>query len=131
MAWTKVEGERGFWLLSDECGAARLVGAGVMDQNGHQTYLPGTDNTWILNDTYPNGKKREMTLYLYHVPSDKRLVLGKFRLPKAYYGEWRSDLHPRSNADGTKIVIDSAHGGNGRQLYLIDLKEVADFSVRS
>lgn len=72
-----------------------------------------------------------MTLYLYHVPSGERIVLGKFRLPKAYSGEWRVDLHPRSNADGTKVVIDSAHGGNGRQPYLIDLEEVADFSVRS
>lgn len=129
LAWTKHEDAWGFWLFRDKVGVVEQVGAGVMEQNGHQTYLPNTDNTWILNDTYPRGRHREMTLYLYHAPSRKRLVLGTFHLPEAYHGEWRSDLHPRSNSDGTKVVVDSAHGGNGRQLYLIDLKEAEGFAT--
>jgi len=39
-------------------------------------------------------------------------------------GEWRCDLHPRSDSTGTKVVIDSTHGGEGRQLYLIDVAEI-------
>jgi len=41
-----------------------------------------------------------------------------------YRGEWRCDLHPRSDSTGTKVVIDSTHGGEGRQLYLIDVAEI-------
>ena len=41
---------------------------GVMTVNGHNTYLPGHDNQWILCDTYPQGSRREQTPYLYHLP---------------------------------------------------------------
>ena len=126
LAWTQSEGKWGFWLFEDKAGVVGQVGKGVMTQNGHETYLPGTNNTWILNDTYALGRNRMMTLYLYHIPTREQLVLGKFHLPKAYEGEWRTDLHPRFNSDGTKVVVDSAHAGNGRQLYLVDLGAVAD-----
>jgi Tol biopolymer transport system component len=45
--------------------------------------------------------------------------LGRFHSPAEYAGEWRSDLHPRSSPDGTKICIDSPHEGR-RQMYLVD-----------
>ena len=51
------------------------------------------------------------------------MPLGHFRLPPEYAGEWRCDTHPRFSPDGRKVVIDSAHGGNGRQMYLIDIGE--------
>ena len=35
--------------------------------------------------------------------------------------EWRCDLHPRVSPDGRLITIDSPHGGDGRQMYLIDV----------
>jgi hypothetical protein len=50
--------------------------------------------------------------------------LGHFLSPKEYVGEWRCDNHPRSSPDGRKVVIDSPHGRNGRQMYLIDLREI-------
>lgn len=31
---------------------------------------------------------------------------------------------PRFNADGWLLTIDSAHAGNGRQIYLVDLYEL-------
>ena len=94
-----------------------------MTQNGHCTYLPGGE--WILNDTYPDGKKREQHPYLYHIDSGKKIPLGHFHLPPQYRGEWRCDTHPRCNPDGTLVCIDSPHEGGGRQLYLIDIKKHA------
>ena len=95
--------------------------------NGHQSYLPHNKD-WMITDTYPEGKKREQTLYLYHLPSKKKVILGRFPLPKAYTGEWRCDLHPRLSRDGTKVVIDSPHAGNGRQLYMINIGPIINSS---
>ena len=90
-----------------------------MIRNGHCSYLPG--GKWILNDTYPQGKERLQNPYLYHVPSGRRVWLGHFHLPRQYVSSWRCDTHPRFSPDGKKVVIDSAHTGQGRQLFLIDV----------
>lgn len=90
--------------------------------NGHNSYLPGKE--WFVTDTYPRGEKREQVVYLYHVPTGTKVELGRFHLPKDYTGEWRCDTHPRLSRDGTKVVIDSPHGGNGRQLYMIDFGRI-------
>ena len=107
-----------FYLYEDGTREVEVVGLGVMTKNGHCTYLPG--NEWILNDTYPDAERRQ-EVYLYHVPSGDKVSLGSFHAPEPYTGEWRCDTHPRFSPDGTKVVIDSAHGGNGRQLYLIEV----------
>ncbi len=112
----------GFILYKDKTTDVELVGKGVMTQNGHNTYLP--DPNWILNDTYPDRKRREQHPYLYHVPSGERFWLGHFHSPPEYRGEWRVDTHPRFSPDGKRVVIDSPHGGNGRQLYLIDISGI-------
>lgn len=116
-AWHPSHQER-FYLLQDKTGHAEVVGKDVMTRNGHCTYLPG--NRWILNDAYPD-RERNQPLYLYEVATGRVVELGKFHSPAAYKGEWRCDLHPRFSPDGNKIVIDSPHGGNGRQMYLIDI----------
>jgi hypothetical protein len=95
-----------------------------MTLNGHNTYLPIGDGRWILNDTYPDSKTRRQTPYLYHVPTRKRYNLGHFYLAPEYSGEWRCDLHPRSSNDGRTIAIDSPHGGDGRQVWLLDVSEI-------
>ncbi len=104
------------------CGPDRVVGKERMPLNGHCTYL--SNNNWVLNDTYPQGDERLQDLYLYHVPSDRRVDLGRFHAPPAYTDTLRCDLHPRSTPDGSKIAIDSAHGGNGRQMYLFEVGKV-------
>ncbi|MCY4118147.1 MAG: hypothetical protein OXF55_14760 [Caldilineaceae bacterium] len=104
------------------CGPDRVVGKERMPLNGHCTYL--SNNNWVLNDTYPQGDERLQDLYLYHVPSDRRVDLGRFHAPPAYIDTLRCDLHPRSSPDGSKIAIDSAHGGNGRQMYLFEVGKV-------
>ncbi|MCG8585755.1 MAG: hypothetical protein MI757_13700 [Pirellulales bacterium] len=90
--------------------------------NGHNSYLPGKQ--WVVTDTYPTGKMREQVVYLFHIPTGKKVELGRFHSPSKYQGEWRCDTHPRLSRDGTKVVIDSPHAGNGRQLYLIDVGRV-------
>lgn len=125
LAWThhKSHGNR-FYLFEDKTGGkVEVVGKDVMTQNGHCTYLPG--NQWILNDTYPDQHRKQHP-YLYHVPTSERFPLGHFHLPSKYTGEWRCDNHPRFSPDGRKVVIDSPHSGNGRQLYLIDISDIVD-----
>lgn len=89
--------------------------------NGHETYL--TDRDWVLTDTYPDGNGLQ-TIYLYHVPTGRRVDLGSFESPKTYRKDWRCDLHPRLTSDGRQVCFDSPHGGNGRQMYLMDLDSV-------
>lgn len=98
-----------------------MVGPEVMTVNGHCTYLPG--NRWILNDPYPD-KERMQHPYLYDTKDRRRLPLGHFLSPMPYQGEWRCDPHPRYRPDGRKVVIDSTHAGNGRQMYLIDIVDL-------
>jgi Tol biopolymer transport system component len=115
------QGEK-FYLYEDRTANVEPVGPQVMTVNGHCSYLPG--NRWILNDTYPD-KERNQNLYLYDTREGRRVPLGSFYAPKEYTGEWRCDLHPRFSPDGRKVVIDSAHGGNGRQMYVIETGTLA------
>ena len=109
-----------FHLFNERTGEAELV---IDDQkNGHCLYLP--KNEWILNDTYPSGKERLQNLYLYHVPTGQRYPLGSFHSPQDYEGEWRCDLHARFSPKGETVIMDSAHGGNGRQLYIINISSI-------
>ena len=124
LAWTKPKGKKAaFYLFKDQSSEVEIIGDGIMTRNGHCTYLPG--NQWILNDTYPDSKRLQHP-YLYHVKSKRRVPIGHFHLPKEYRGEWRCDTHPRFSRDGSKIVIDSPHTGQGRQLHLIDVSDIID-----
>ncbi|TWU33415.1 hypothetical protein [Novipirellula artificiosorum] len=123
-AWTKPVGKRsGFYLFTDQTDKVEIVGEGVMVKNGHNTYVPNTENQWILNDTYPD-ESRNQNPYLYHVPSGRKVDLGHFHSPLPYSGEWRCDTHPRNSNDGKSVVIDSPHTGEGRQLHLIDISKI-------
>jgi hypothetical protein len=90
--------------------------------NGHHTYIPGTHDEWLIADTYPYGANRDQVLYLFHVPTHRFVLLGRFS--SKYAGEWRCDSHPRLSRDARRIVIDSPHGGNGRQQYLVDIRPI-------
>jgi hypothetical protein len=119
-SWHPSHGDA-FYLYEDGSDRVEIVGEGIMTRNGHCTYLPGND--WILNDTYPD-KDRKQHVYLYHVPTGKTVPLGDFYLPPQYTGEWRCDTHPRHSPDGRSVIIDSAHEGQGRQMYLIDIRSI-------
>ena len=110
-----------FYVYRDRTQDVKVIGKGVMKLNGHCTYLADTD--WILNDTYPVPRDagRVQELYLYNVESGERTELGEYASYPEYTGEWRCDLHPRSSPDGRLITVDSVHGGDGRQIYLMDI----------
>jgi hypothetical protein len=112
----------GFYLFDDDTGRIEPVGEGRMTENGHCSYLPGGE--WILNDTYPDEQGFQQ-LYIYHVGRGERILLGDFYAPPDYRGEWRCDLHPRCDPDGKWVAIDSVHEGLGRQMYLVDLGDLA------
>ena len=121
LAWSFHPGNGNrFHLYRDRCdGDPAVIGDGVMDGNGHCSYLPGS--RWILNDSYPGKDDRLQALYLYHPETGRRVDLGLFPSPEQYSGEWRCDLHPRSSPDGRSITFDSAHEGSGRQIYWMDI----------
>lgn len=54
----------------------------------------------------------------------RRVPLADFYSPESYKDEIRCDTHPRFSRDGHKVVVDSPHGGNGRQMYLLDIAGV-------
>ncbi len=115
---------RGFFVFQDKTGGdVEFVGRGILKRDGHCSYLPG--GKWILNDTYPDSNRNQMP-HLFHVATGKVVPLGYFRSAPEYTGEWRCDTHPRFSPDGTKVVIDSPHGGHGRQLHLIDISDIVN-----
>jgi hypothetical protein len=124
-AWTQpLDKHSGFWEFRDKSRKIKQIGKDVMTQNGHNTYLAGTNGNWILNDTYPQRGTREQIPYLYQVSTGKKIELGRFYSPREYTGEWRCDTHPRYSNDGKLICIDSTHEGKGRQMYLIDIRSL-------
>lgn len=125
-AWTKPEGRKAaFYLFEDKTDNFNIVGEEKMPQNGHNTYVPNTNGEWILNDTYAhNHPDRLQSLYLYHVPTKRKVVLGEFYEPEKFSGEWRCDLHPRCDQQGNNVFFDSTHNGGKRQMYKINIKEI-------
>ena len=127
LAWARQasHGDR-FYLFRDGfTNKTEAVGPDVMIRNGHCTYLP--DKNWILNDTYPD-EQRLQEVYLYNVPTGKKYSLAKVFLPPKYKfdSELRIDTHPRISPDGKFVIIDSAHEGHGRQLYLLEISGITD-----
>lgn len=115
-----------FYVFEDKTRNVEAIGPDTMTQDGHLTYVPGTGNEWILNDTYPDANELQHP-YLFHIPTGRRVSLGDYRSPAAYRKEWRCDTHPCASRDGKKVVFDSPHDG-GRQVYLV---EIADIVSRS
>ena len=115
--------KQGFFLFRDREGSAEPIDEVAMPHNGHNTYVPGTDQEWIVNDTYPLGAERLQTLYLYHVPTRRKVILGRFPSPPQFDGEWRCDLHPRCDQQGRRVFFDSAHSGL-RQMYSISIAPI-------
>jgi len=125
MMWTRQNEKDAFYVFKDDgSGKGIIIGEDIMIYNGHNTYLPG--NEWVLNDTYPKGEERHQRVYLFHIPTKKRIPIGDFYAPSQYKGEWRCDTHPRFSPDGTKVVIDCPVGETGRQLVMMDIADIIE-----
>lgn len=120
--WLGVDPWSNFLFEDREGGSVQQVAPELLDPSGHLSYLPGLE--WILNDTYPQGPQRLQTPHLVHLPTKRRVDLGRFPSAAAYTGEWRVDTHPRSSPDGKRVCIDSPAGEAGRQLHLIDIEGI-------
>ncbi len=107
---------RGYALYDIEKGFQKVV---LEMENGHQSYVPGTNNRFLVTDTYP-GDDGKQTLLLYDIEGDEIFVVARFPTRRRDRGEFRTDLHPRLSRDGSKVVVDSSHRG-GRQQYLVDI----------
>ena len=119
LAWAK----DGFYLFNDQSIGEEHIGKNAMIEDGHCTYL--ADKRWVLNDTYPDNDRLQH-VYLFDTLSNKRIPVVDLYSPNQYTGEWRCDTHPRSSPDGKKVIVDSPHGLNGRQQYLINLEKILD-----
>jgi hypothetical protein len=113
-----------FYLFKDKALEISSIGEDVMTENGHCTYVPGTNNEWMLNDTYPNKNTQLQTLFLYNIRTGERIDIGHFLSPPLYKGEWRCDLHPWASADGKTAFFQSTHEGKGRRIYKIDISKI-------
>ncbi|HTM47268.1 MAG TPA: hypothetical protein VL285_01210 [Bryobacteraceae bacterium] len=89
--------------------------------NGHCSFLPG--DRWFLSDTSPDSKRLQHP-FLFDTQNRKSYPLGDFYAAPEYTGYWRCDTTPRFSPDGKKVIIDSPHGGNGRQMYLFDVSGI-------
>jgi hypothetical protein len=121
LAWVKTPKDgNAFALIDVNTDSLKLVGDGVLTQDGHCSYSP--DRKWILNDTYPD-KNRLQWLMLYDPAKNRRYDLNQFHSPKAFAGPFRCDLHPRWNRDGTQVCFDGCHDPQ-RQVYIVDVREI-------
>lgn len=125
-AWAAPDesGANGFYFFPDKTKRCRQVGKDIMVIYGHVTYVPYTNYQWILNDTYPQGEECLQELYLFHVPTGRKMTLGKFHEPKNFVGEWRCYVHPRCDQQGKRVFFDSTHEGGTRQVYMIDISGI-------
>lgn len=125
-AWASTEDgqEAAFYEFYDRSKRYQKLDHDNMPVNGHNTYVPNTNYEWILNDTYPQGDGRMQTLYLYHIPTKRKVILGRFPKPEEFQGEWRCDLHPRCDQQGNRVFFDSTHDGDKRQMYMIGIESI-------
>jgi len=121
LAWSRHNGQDHYHLYQDHSQSVEIVGADLLDQDGHCSYSP--NRRWLLTDTYPDALRSERTLILYDLRSNTRYDIGRFYSSPELAGPIRCDLHPRWNRDGTKVCIDSVHEGQ-RQMYVIDVSQI-------
>ena len=100
-------------MFKDRTREVSAIGPDVMTVNGHNTYLPGTNNEWVLNDTYP-GKDNLQHVYLYHIPTNRRVPIADLESLPPYRGEWRCDTHPRRPATASSSAWTARTTGAGR-----------------
>jgi len=113
-----------FCVFEDKSDKVEVIGEGVLNRNGdgHITYIPGTKDQWVANDTYPD-RQRNQHVHLYHIPTGRRVSVAACFQPPPYKGEWRCDTHPCASRDGRYLCFDSPQSGQ-RQVYVADISQI-------
>jgi hypothetical protein len=123
IVWGPHAGRIGYHLYQDRDGGdVRLIGAGVLTENGHMTFSP-VNPRWLLSDTYPDSTTHERILFLFDMESGRRHDLGSFYADPKLSKENRCDLHPRWRPDGLQVSIDSMHQQD-RDMYVVDVSHL-------
>jgi hypothetical protein len=107
-------------IVTDGKQEYKVIAQGVLTRDGHGSFSP--DRRWMVSDTYPD-KKNMRSLLLINMETEDVFELGRFYSNPKQHGEFRCDLHPRWNHDGTKICFDSIHEGN-RNVYIMDVSGI-------
>jgi hypothetical protein len=110
-----------FYLMNEPDASVRLFAPDAMPKNGHPSFF--RKGRWVVCDTSPDAQRMQHQ-YVYDSREKRKYELGSFHSPPEYTGYWRCDTTPRVSPDGRKVIIDSPHGGNGRQMYLIDISSI-------
>ncbi len=100
---------RGYIHFDLERGTQTLLGQGVLEEDGHPSYVPGADR--IITDTGAPNRCNEKRLLMLDRQIQIVEELGRFYMGLDYQGEVRCDLHPRASHSGKLVCIDSAHLG--------------------
>lgn len=125
IVWGPHAGRIHYHLYHDrEGGEVRVVGEGVLVENGHMSFSP-VNPRWLLSDTYPDDRTHERILFLYDMQTGRRHDLGSFYATPELSKENRCDLHPRWSRDGRQVCIDSVHESM-RQMYVLDVSAIVD-----
>ena len=120
IVWGPHDGGIHYHLYEDrDGGEVRVVGGGVLTENGHMTFSP-VNPRWLLSDTYPDKTTNERILFLYDMETGQRHDLGSFYADPTLSKENRCDLHPRWRPDGMQVSIDSVHETD-REQYVVDV----------
>ncbi len=106
-------------LFTDGGGDYAPLAPEILQRDGHCHF--SRDGKWMVTDSYPQGPDRMRSLYVMEMATQQVGELARFHEPADYKGEWRCDLHPRWNRDGTQICIDAACDGT-RQVYIVHLE---------
>jgi len=123
IVWGPHAGSIHYHLYQDrDGGTVRVVGDGVLTENGHMTFSP-VNPRWMLSDTYPEDATHERTLFLFDMHAGTRLDLGRFYADPGLSKENRCDLHPRWRRDGLQVCVDSIHE-HDREMYLLDVSGI-------
>ena len=112
-------GPEKYYLFTDGQEDYRTIGEDFF-RGGHPTFSP--DRNWIATDSN-DGRKREKTIMLYDMRTNKGQVLGSFPMREFMSGDLRCDLHPRWDRTGTAICFDALETQSWtRQLHVAQLE---------
>jgi hypothetical protein len=110
-----------FYLMKEPDASVKLFAPEAMAKNGHPSFF--RNGRWVVSDTSPDEQRIQHS-YLYDTETGRKHNIGHFYSPPEYAGFWRCDTTPRVSPDGKKVIVDSPHGRNGRQMYLIDVSTI-------